>query len=403
MVTILNFNSTNSDKLEQQAQQLIDQGQFSSIEWQLIQQKKILSSGFVAVDSETTSIVSPIYRIYSMTKPVVSLVALQLIGENKLQLTDKVSQYIPAMANVQVFNAKGQLEKLSTPITIEHLLTHTAGFSYDFLPDCPVATQYREAQISGRGDRALAEVIGLLTTIPLAFQPGTQWRYSVATDVLAHVLEKVTGKALPELLSECVFTSLGMQDTAFHVSADKSNRLLPMYGARDLGQVMSESDKPNTLSEMNVDAGYPSTITGDNANSGFYRGGHGLFSTLVDYQKFINVLQTGKSLEGQTVIGRDTFELMWGNRISDKLKPLVLGFNVLGGYGWNLMGRVMQDPAQCEFKTVEGEGGWAGAASTYFWVDRANDISGIAMSQYIGSTPHLGAVMQHAAYGMFSE
>lgn len=399
----MNFNSTSSDKLQQQARQLIDQRQFSSIEWQLLQRNKVLSSGLESVDSATSSIASPIYRIYSMTKPIVSLVAMQLIGENKLQLNDKLSQYIPAMASVQVVNAKGGLESLKTPITIEHLLTHTAGFSYDFLPDCSVATKYREAEISARGDRSLAEVIGLLTTMPLAFQPGTQWRYSVSTDVLAHVLENVTGKPLPELLFERVFNPLNMHDTAFHVDKDNSDRLLPIYGARDLGQVMVESDEPNSLNKMDVDAGYPSLKNSNNEHGGFYRGGHGLFSTLSDYQKFMHVLQTGQSLEGQLFMSRDTFALMWGNRIPDTLKPLVLGFNELGGYGWNLMGRVMQDPVQCEFKTVEGEGGWAGAASTYFWVDRANDITGIAMSQYIGSTQHLGALMQHAAYGMFSD
>jgi len=399
----LNFNSTSTDKLQQQARQLIEQRQFSSIQWQMLQRKQVLSSGFESVDSATSSIDSPIYRIYSMTKPIVSLVAMQLIGENKLLLTDKLSQFVPAMASVQVVNANGALEALDTPITIEHLLTHTAGFSYDFLPDCSVATKYREAQISARGDRSLAEVIGLLTTMPLAFQPGTQWRYSVSTDVLAHVLENVTGQSLPELLSERVFSPLNMHDTAYHVHKDNRKRLLPVYGARDLGQVMVESDEPNSLNEMDVDAGYPSVKSNDNELGGFYRGGHGLFSTLIDYQKFMHVLQTGRSLEGQTIIGSDTLALMWGNRIPDKLKPLVLGFNELGGYGWNLMGRVMQDPSQCEFKTVAGEGGWAGAASTYFWVDRTNDITGIAMSQYLGSTQHLGALMQHAAYGMFSD
>lgn len=374
---------------------LVDAKQFHSIEWQLVQKKNVLSSGFVSA-AQTSA--PPIYRIYSMTKPIVSFVAMQLIGENKLKLNDHVANYIPAMGALKVLDANGASEPLSTPITIEHLLTHTAGFSYDFLPDCAVAQMYREAELSGRGDRSLAEVIGLLTALPLAYQPGTNWRYSVATDVLAHVLENVTSKALSELLSECVFSPLGMHDTAFHVEADKLDRLLPMHGARDLGQVMVESDQPNVMHAMDVEPGYPSQ-----QDSGFYRGGHGLFSTLTDYQKFMHVLQTGQSLEGQRLISEDTFELMWGNQIPDSLKPMVLGFNVLGGYGWNLVGRVMQDPTQCEFKTVVGEGGWAGAASTYFWVDRANDISGIAMSQYIGSNPHLGALMQHAAYSMFSD
>lgn len=392
------FNSTIPDKLAQQAKKLIDANQFHSIEWQLVQKNSVLSSGSVSTESLSTPLASPIYRIYSMTKPIVSFVAMRLIDENKLKLDDKVANFIPAMSSLMVLDSNGRSEPLSSPITIEHLLTHTAGFSYDFLPDCPVAQMYREAELSGRADRSLAEVIGLLTALPLAYQPGAQWRYSVATDVLAHVLENVTGKTLPELLSECVFSPLGMHDTAFHVDASNVGRLLPMYGARDLGQVMVESDEPNAMRLMDVEAGYPSA-----QESNFYRGGHGLFSTLVDYHKFLHVLQTGTSLEGQRLIGEDAFKLMWGNRISDSLQPLVLGFNVLGGYGWNLMGRVMQDPAQSEIKTALGEGGWAGAASTYFWIDRDNDISGIAMSQYIGSNAHLGALMQHAGYSMFSD
>ena len=392
------FNSTLEDKLQQQASKLVDAQQFSTIAWQLIQHKNLLSSGFVSSPSAAAVNANPIYRIYSMTKPVVSLVAIQLMAENKLRLDDKVADYIPAMSSLKVLNANGQSVSLETPITIEHLLTHTAGFSYDFLPECSVASLYREAELSSRADRSLAQVIGMLTTMPLVSQPGTQWRYSVATDVLAHVLENVTGKALPDLLAESVFEPLGMSDTAFYVPADKLERLMPVYGARDLGHVMINSDAPNELHPIDVSASCPA-----DAGSGFYRGGHGLFSTLADYQKFMGVLQTGLSLDGQRMVGANEFELMWSDRLAPSLKPMVLGFNVLGGYGWNLMGRVMQDPAQCEFRTVAGEGGWSGAASTYFWIDRANDLSGIVMTQYIGSTVHLGPLMQHAAYGMFSD
>jgi len=391
-------NATAPDALLAQAKQLTEARQFNSIEWQLIHNSSVLSNGFVSGATSTANTAQPIYRIYSMTKPVVSLVAVQLIAENKLQLSDEVSRYIPAMDSLQVLNSNGKLEALETPITVEHLLTHTAGFSYDFLPECAVAQKYREAQISNRADRPLAEVIGLLTTMPLAFQSGTQWRYSVATDVLAHVLENVTQQSLPELLSQRVFTPLDMQDTAFYVHAENTARLLPMFGSRELGQVMVDSDEPNTLNEIDVDAAYP-----HKEGTGFYRGGHGLFSTLDDYQKFIELLQSGTSPDGKQLVNADTLELLWTNRIASSLKPLVLGFNELGGYGWNLMGRVMQDPTLCEFKTVEGEGGWAGAASTYFWIDRANKLSGLVMSQYLGSNPHLGALMQNTAYSMFSD
>lgn len=390
----MKFNSAGPDKLALQANKLLDEKQFASIEWQLMQSNQILSQGHVANSSILDE--PSIYRIYSMTKPVVSLLAMQLIGENKLKLNDAIAKYLPAMASLQVLTANGQLEPLSTPITVEHLLTHTAGFSYDFLPDCAVAEKYRAVKLCERGDRSLEEMIDLVATMPLVFQPGTQWRYSVSTDVLAHVLEKAVNQSLPELLEERIFQPLGMNETGFSVAPNNTDRLLPIYGARELGEVMFESDKPNELILLNVEASHPS-----NESSGFYRGGHGLYSTLADYLKFTHLLKTGQTTDGQQLLSPDVFDLMWSNKVAAPLKPLVLGFNVLGGYGWNLFGRVMEDPAQCEFSTVVGEGGWAGAASTYFWVDRSNDITGIVMSQYIGSTAHLGALMQHAAYGMF--
>lgn len=392
----LEFNSTAKDKLQLQAAKLIDAQQFNSIEWQLSQRGKRLSRGIELNGAKNDLADSPIYRIYSMTKPVVSFVAMQLIDEGKLSLDDELSRYIPAMAKLQVLDTDGSAKNVTTPITIEHLLTHTAGFSYDFLPGCPVGERYRAVQISGDASRSLSEVIGMLTTMPLAYQPGTQWRYSVATDVLAHVLENVSEMDLHDLLNARVFEPLNMQDTAFFVPQDKQDRLLPMFGARELGEVMVDSVEPNVLNSLDVNASHP--ITED---SRFYRGGHGLYSTLDDYVKFMHVLETGLSPDGTRMLSEPNFELMWTNRINPSWFPLQLGFTVMGGYGWGLMGRVIVDPAECEVKTVMGEGGWSGAASTHFWIDRTNGISGISMSQYIGSTSPLGPLMQHAAYGMF--
>jgi len=393
----LSFDSQATDKIQSQAQALIDQRQFNNIEWRVAQHGQALSKGAFAIDLSALNNKEPIYRIYSMTKPIVSFVAMQLVDEGKLQLNDLVSHFIPAMAKVQVLDAKGSVGALQSPITIEHLLTHTAGFSYDFLPDCAVAERYREVHLSGKAERSLAEVIGMLTTLPLASQPGSQWRYSVATDVLAHVLENVSGQSLPELLQTRIIGPLGMSETAFFVADENLDRLQPMFGSRDLGQVMIESDEPNTLNVLDVESSYPT-----NKPDTFYRGGHGLFSTLSDYVKFMHALQTGATLSGQQLLSENTLNLMWSNRIDDALQPLVLGHNVMQGYGWNLMGRTMIDTDQSDIRTAIGEGGWAGAASTYFWVDRNNGINGIVMTQYLGSTPRLGALMQHAAYGMFT-
>lgn len=396
-MTSLVYNADIKDKLEAQAQVLVSAKQFHSVQWHMTQHNEVKSSGAIGFESAHPEH-QPLYRLYSMTKPVVSFVAMQLLDEGKLKLEDKVSQYLPDFANLQVLGENDQPMAMQTQITIEHLLTHTAGLSYDFLPECSVASQYRKLQISARADRSLSEVVALLGTMPLASQPGQQWRYSVATDVLAHVLEVITQQDLPGLLKARVFDVLNMQDTAFSVPDSKLNRLLPMYGARDLGDVIVESDEPNTLNLLNVDASYPTQ-----PSQGFYRGGHGLYSTMQDYIQFMGALKTGATSTGQQLLSEQTLNLMWSNRISSALMPLKLGFNVLGGYGWSLMGRLMIDPAQCEFKTAMGEGGWSGAASTYFWIDKANDISGIVMTQYLGSTVYLGPLMHHAAYSNFKQ
>jgi len=396
----LKFNAGGVDYLQRQAQELLDASQFQSIQWQLQQGQDVLSAGSQAVDSAILPTADSLYRIYSMTKPIVSFVALQLVSEGKLSLDDKLSRYIPAMSTLKVLSPDGSLADQQSEITIEHLLTHTAGFSYDFLPDCSVAEKYREVELSGNASHSLTEVIGMLTTFPLASQPGATWRYSVATDVLAHVLENVSGLSLPELLSARVFTPAGMADTAFHVPDEKLSRLQPMFGSRELGQVMAETDKPNELVSLDkeMEASHPTSEA-----SGFYRGGHGLYSSMSDYLKFMHVLKTGKTQGGIELLPASGMKLMWGNQLSASMLPLTLAFNVLHGYGWCLMGRVCVDPTQCEAATAKGEGGWAGAASTYFFVDRENDLSMIVLTQYIGSTPSLGGLMHHAAYSMFTK
>jgi len=396
-MSTLVYNTNISDKLEAQAAKLIAEKLFHSVQWKMTQHGETKSAGVQGVASSDAQ-GNSLYRIYSMTKPIVSFAAMQLLDEGKFKLDDNVAQYIPAFTSLQVLDKNNQVVALQQQMTIEHLLTHTAGLSYDFLPECGVAQQYREHQISALANRSLSEVVALLGTLPLAGQPGELWRYSVATDVLAHVLEIITEQDLPTILKERVFDPLNMQDTAFSVPDAKLDRLLPMYGARDLGQVLVESDEPNILNLLNVDATYPT-----DASQGFYRGGHGLFSTMHDYLKFMDALKTGTTAEGKRLLSEPTHKLMWSNRIASSLMPIKLGFNVLGGYGWSLMGRLMLDPTQCEFKTVMGEGGWSGAASTYFWIDKANDISGIVMTQYLGSTTYLGPLMHHAAYSNFNQ
>lgn len=395
-MTRIQFDATALQAIEQTAQRYTDSQQFCGISWQFRHADNLLSSGevgYLDVPGQRPLPADAIYRIYSMTKPIVSVLALKFVEMGKLRLGDSLQLYLPAFANPQVLLEDGVVEAAASPITIEQLFTHRAGFSYDFLPYCEVAGLYRQANLVEDGCRTLAAYVETIATLPLASHPGECWRYSVATDVLARVLEVISGQSLQSLLEHYVFEPLAMSDTAFSVAEDKLSRLASMYGTKQLGSVDRSLKLPQDLPPVNVEASHPTA-----AQSDFARGGHGLFSTCADYARFIQVLKDGRTASGDTVLSPAMLDLMWQNRIPDRMLPLVAGDSRLPGYGWNLFGRVMLDIGQALSITGHGEGGWAGAACTYFFVDRQRDLNGIVMAQYLGSAVPLADDMRNAFY-----
>ncbi len=387
------------DRIREFAQSLIDEKLFPNIAWRVALGDSVISEG--GVGFQDAQLAHPlrddaIYRIYSMTKPLVSIVALQLIEENRLSLYQSVAHYIPGFASNTILENSGKQVASEQPLLIEHLLTHRSGLAYDFLPDSPVAALYREAAMAGDVSRSLSELSHALAELPLSSEPGSQWQYSFSTDVLAHVLECVTGKSLYELLKERLFDPLNMQETAFFVKPEQQHRLLSLYGVRDLGHEAVLTTEPNRLELMDAERGYPSD------SSTFERGGHGLFSTLADYYRFLQVVMDGTSESGEVLLSVPMVNMMWRNRIPQSQLPLAIGHSPMPGYGWNLFGRVMIDTGFALNLSSDGEGGWSGAASTYFWVDRTMNFRGIVMSQYQGSTLPLGTEMQALAYQALS-
>ncbi len=381
------------------AQSMIDDKLFPNVAWRVALGDSVISEG--GVGFQDTALTQPlrddaIYRIYSMTKPLVAIAALQLIEENQLSLYQPVARYIPGFANNTILDNSGNQHPSKQPLLIEHLLTHRSGLAYDFLPDCPVAAMYREAQMAGDVGRSLGDLAHALSELPLSSEPGSAWQYSFSTDVLAHVLQCVAGKSLYELLKERLFDPLNMSEATFFVKPDQQHRLLPLYGVRDLGQEAIFTTEPNRLELMDVERGYPSN------SPTFERGGHGLFSTLADYYRFLQVMIDGTSESGEVLLSVPMVNMMWRNRIPLSQMPLTIGDNPMPGYGWNLFGRVMMDTGYALNLSSDGEGGWSGAASTYFWVDRTMNFRGIVMSQYQGSTLPLGTEMQAMAYQALS-
>lgn len=340
--------------------------------------------GYQDKEAGTPMSADTVFRIYSMTKPIVSTALMLLHEEGRFQLEHPVAQYLPAFATTKVLGADGELVDQARPMQIRDLLAHTSGLTYDFMADNPVAQLYRDARIMNDATRTLEAVIDELATIPLAYQPGSRWHYSVGIDVAARLIEVLSGQSVGDFLHERLFGPLGMVDTGFGVPADQLHRLSAMYGLPDLiGQNYSfvqlfEAALAGFNERIDVSATYPTDTP-----EVFQRGGVGLFSTAADYMRFGQMLAAGGTLDGVRVVGRKTLELMHANHLPAELLP----YELLGlpnpGMGFGLGSRVMLDVAATAGSGSVGEYGWAGAAKTYYWVDPAEDLVGVFMSQYM--------------------
>ena len=385
------------DRMSAVAQGYIGRKQYAGIEWLVQRRGETLTRGQAGIADVTTGAVlpkQPIYRLYSMTKPVVSVLALILIEQGKLRLYDALVQFNRAFAGMRVLHPDGRLEPANRFITVEDLITHRAGFTYPFIHGCHISPYYRQARILEDGTMDLDEMMARLAKLPLAFQPGSQFRYSVCTDVLAHVVEKAAGMTIDRFAQQELFDPLGMVDTAYQVSPAKRDRLLPMYGTGDLLAIPALDLQPHTLETRDVNDFYPPDV------EGLRRGGHGLFSTMDDYAAFARMLISGKTADGRTILSRPMLSMMRANRIPADQLPLTIGLQPLPGYGWGLGVRVMLDTGRALQLTNVGELGWAGAASTFFWVDPAEEMIGLVMSQFLGSALPLADDMRTAAYQM---
>ena len=367
---------------------------FSGIEWLAEKSGKVIlsgKSGYQNFQEKTPIPTNAIYRIYSMTKPITSVMALKLIEKGKLRLYDPVSSFIPSFGNLKVMNPDGSMEDLVRPIIIEDLLTHRSGLTYDFLPGCHVAPLYSEKDISDDGSVNLEKKCESLSQLPLAYQPGSRFNYSVSIDVLARIIEIISEKDFEVILREEIFDPLEMKDTSFSVEKENLPRLMSTYGASNFKEIMNIG--PHSLKETDVNQHNQFTKGGH-----FRRGGTGLFSTISDYLSFGRMLLSGKSKSGEIILSRNMVNFMRMNRIPDSQLPIMLGPLPFAGYGWNLIGRTVVDNGKTMSLTGKNEFGWAGAASTYFWVDPDEDLVGIMMTQYLGSMWPITDDMRVAMY-----
>lgn len=351
-----------------------------------------------------------LFRIYSMTKPVTAAAVMILVDEGKLELDDPVSLYLPELANLTVLTgvgADGATQPLARPVTVRDLLTHTAGFTYWFQTQfpywdethTPVATRYDSELGAGRFEPwrfdpsygGLEGLVSALGQVPLLSQPGDRWHYSLALEVAGLVVERVSGERLDTFMKARIFDPLGMTDTAFSVGAADAHRLASVYSVGAFGGI-----------EL-VESGADSPLLGDVPG---LSGGGGIVSTLDDYARFAEMLRQGGTVNGRQVLTQRSVTSMMTNQLSPAQLnelPLLALFGLGGngeGMGFGLGGAVVVSPEKSGVPAFCGEYSWGGAASTTFWVDPANDLVVVFMTQLIPPvTEMLRDKLHTAIYG----
>jgi CubicO group peptidase (beta-lactamase class C family) len=330
-----------------------------------------------------------LFRIYSMTKPIICTALMTFFEEGRFQLITPLETFMPAFKGMKVLTAdpagNASLADAARPIFVGDLMKHTAGFTYDFLVDSPVGDLYRQARLANNADRTLEEFAAALAEMPLAYQPGSRWHYGLGIDVAAHLIQILADRPLRDVLQERIFTPLGMVDTDFCVPDVKQGRLARMYGADDIcglgvtHRAMFDAWGRGVWQPLDVSETYPV----DRPET-FQRGGHGLFSTAPDYLRFAQALLNNGALDDVRILGRKTVELMHANHIAPELLPYEINGWPSPGYGFGLGSRVLMDVGASGVPGTLDEFGWAGAASTYYWIDPAEAMVGVFMTQYQG-------------------
>jgi CubicO group peptidase (beta-lactamase class C family) len=333
-----------------------------------------------------------IFRLYSMTKPITGVALMTLYERGLVRLADPVARFIPAFGGLKVYGggegSEVKLVDLQRPVTVHDLLTHTSGLTYHWLEYGPVEAMYREAGMSATAP--LSELVAGLARLPLALQPGTAWRYSMAHDVVAHLIERIGGQPLDVYLREHLFEPLGMVDTGFYVPQDKLGRFAAMYGSCEVAEPDTTFTKwyGGAMAGMNRRLAGPTDCLESRPHTVF-RGGSGLVSTASDYGRFCQMLLNQGELDGTRILGRKTVELMVANHLPARMLPCELGGVYQLGYGYGLGVGMVMDVGQSQILGSVGTYGWSGAASTNFWIDPVESLIGIQMAQFQPSSFHL--------------
>jgi CubicO group peptidase (beta-lactamase class C family) len=377
------------EELTLNLQKFIDNKSYQGIEWKINYKGKIFQNkvGYSNLSKKPLN-TNSIYRIWSMTKPIISVATLQLIDEKKIKLDDPINLYLPQFNNLKVLidenSSIENIKDVETMPTIKNLLLHTAGFSYGFLNDT-VGQSYEKKKLFHSDNTTLEEEINILSSCPLVCEPSKKWIYSVSIDVLGRILEVVLKDSLQNILKKKIFDPLEMIDTGYSVPLESDKRLVNSY---------TYNSEKNFLTEVGKQGieifGYPLNV------SSYARGGHGLYSSLEDYHNFARMLLNGKSTNGETILSDKMLKFATIDHLGKEYFPLEIVVpgkdndeNFMDPYGWGLGFRVFVDLEKGNNIGSLGEFGWSGAASTFFLVDPINNLTAVLMTQVLNGLKDL--------------
>jgi len=339
---------------------------------------------FEALGKQTPASSAPmahntIFRIFSMTKPIVSTGIMMLIEDGHFLLGDPVAKFIPEFADQKVGvenNGKLDLVPLKRQMTVQDLLRHTSGITYDHTGNGLVQQMYQQSRLRSR-KISNAEHAALVASLPLMCQPGAEWNYSRSTDILGRIIEVVSGKTLSAFLTERILAPLQMAETGFHTGAENADRLAEPFPTDpwtgDKVQLFNMLEKPVMES-----------------------GGGGLVSTTMDYARFSQMLLNGGALDGNRIVGRKTLQLMASDHLGRNVKvdsPLMPA-----GHGFGLGFAVRTHQGMAPFPGSPGQFFWSGMAGTFFWIDPAEDMFAVFMMQGPGQREYIRSMVRNLVY-----
>ena len=397
---LVGVSSERLNRVSEISKNYVAEGKVPGIVTMIARKGKLIyfeAYGNRGVDSKVKIKKNDLFRIYSMTKPVTAIAAMQLYEKGKFQLNDPITKYLPELNNLKRYNSKGELIDVKTKITMQQLLTHTAGFTYGW-GGGPVDKKYEEAKLwLSDGSK---EFIDKVSSLPLLFEPGTKWHYSIAVDITGVIIERLSGKTFSEYLSDNIFAPLGMKDTFFEVPNNKLNRFLPNHYYNKTSNSLGTINEDNT--KISAGSNYEKVK--------FYSGGGGLVSTAMDFMIFSECVRNGGLYNGKRIIGPKTVKFMTKNHLSGSLSgkggsgespswdTTSMDQAESNGFGFGLGFGLVTDSVKRSIIGSDGEYSWGGAAGTIFWIDPVEEISVISMIQLMNSPWPLREELKVATY-----